>query len=144
MRGISLWQPWASLIGVKRFETRSRNTSYRGPLAIQATLYFPVNHKILCLEEPFYSALRANGYDPSFLPLGCFVELADLVAVHRTEDIAITLSSQELAFGNYSPGRYAWQLENIRRIAPVPAVGARGLWRIDEDTWRQLEARVIK
>lgn len=38
MRGITVRQPWASLIagGVKTIETRSRRTSYRGPVAIHA------------------------------------------------------------------------------------------------------------
>lgn len=38
MKGLSLWQPWATLVGVglKRVETRSWATSYRGPLAIHA------------------------------------------------------------------------------------------------------------
>ncbi|MCA8922325.1 MAG: hypothetical protein KDD82_10980 [Planctomycetes bacterium] len=36
MRALTLHQPWASLIawGVKRYETRPRPLSYRGPLAI--------------------------------------------------------------------------------------------------------------
>ena len=37
-RTLSLWQPWASMIavGLKRHETRSWETSYRGLLAIHA------------------------------------------------------------------------------------------------------------
>lgn len=36
MKCISLWQPWASLLvaGVKKIETRSWLTGYRGPLYI--------------------------------------------------------------------------------------------------------------
>lgn len=38
MKCLTLHQPWASLVaaGVKRIETRSWSTSYRGPLAIHA------------------------------------------------------------------------------------------------------------
>lgn len=38
MRGLTLHQPWASLVGlgVKTIETRSWSTAYRGPLAIHA------------------------------------------------------------------------------------------------------------
>jgi hypothetical protein len=38
MKAITLWQPWASFVGlgVKTIETRSWSTRYRGPLAIHA------------------------------------------------------------------------------------------------------------
>ncbi len=38
VRAITLWQPWASLValGLKRFETRSWPTNYRGKLLIHA------------------------------------------------------------------------------------------------------------
>lgn len=36
--------------------------------------------------------------------------------------------SNELAFGDYTPGRYAWILENVRRIEPIPAKGMQKLW----------------
>jgi len=35
---------------------------------------------------------------------------------------------QELAFGDFTAGRYAWMLENVRRIDPVPAKGMQRLW----------------
>lgn len=39
---------------------------------------------------------------------------------------------QELAFGDYSPGRYAWLLRNPEAWEnPVPARGALGLWECD-------------
>jgi hypothetical protein len=34
----------------------------------------------------------------------------------------------ERAFGDYSPGRWAWLLADIERIEPEPATGALGLW----------------
>jgi activating signal cointegrator 1 len=44
MKAITLWQPWASLValGVKTIETRSWQTSHRGPLAIHAAAKKPV------------------------------------------------------------------------------------------------------
>lgn len=38
MKAVSLWNPWAAAIaaGIKKIETRSWTTSYRGPLAIHA------------------------------------------------------------------------------------------------------------
>jgi hypothetical protein len=39
------------------------------------------------------------------------------------------LSPSEKAFGDYTPGRYAWLLADVRRLPePIPARGALGLW----------------
>ena len=41
----------------------------------------------------------------------------------------------ELYFGDYSPGRYAWMLEDIHMLSgPIPARGALGLWEWDTGT----------
>jgi activating signal cointegrator 1 len=37
-------------------------------------------------------------------------------------------SEQELSFGDWTPGHYAWILENVRRIDPVPAKGKQRIW----------------
>jgi hypothetical protein len=35
----------------------------------------------------------------------------------------------ELSFGDYTPGRYAWILANVKPLEkPIPAKGALGLW----------------
>lgn len=34
-------------------------------------------------------------------------------------------------FGDFAPGRYAWLLDNVRPIGPVPARGRQGLWERD-------------
>ncbi len=31
-------------------------------------------------------------------------------------------------YGDFTPGRYAWLLEDVRPITPVPAKGRQGLW----------------
>lgn len=36
--------------------------------------------------------------------------------------------SDQLPFGDFAPGRYAWLLDNVRPIDPVPAKGRQGLW----------------
>lgn len=40
--------------------------------------------------------------------------------------------TDQLPFGDFQPGRYAWLLENIAYIDPVPARGRQGLW---ESRW---------
>lgn len=137
MRGLSLYQPWASLVacGAKRFESRSWETSYRGWLAIHATKQFPADAQELCYLEPFKSALwpGATGVVAP-LPRGAIVAVCRLAGCAPTdtalvrEQWALPLSD-ERAFGDFSPGRYAWNLCDVRPLPePLPCVGARGLW----------------
>jgi len=37
-------------------------------------------------------------------------------------------ASDQLPYGDFTPGRYAWLLEDITPIEPVPAKGKQGLW----------------
>jgi activating signal cointegrator 1 len=59
IRGLSLAQPWATLvaIGAKRIETRSWFTRYRGWVAIHAAKGFPARAQSLCYHEQFAAAL---------------------------------------------------------------------------------------
>ncbi len=43
------------------------------------------------------------------------------------EDCTV-VEGDELAFGDYAIGRYAWKLANVRRIDPVPARGRQRIW----------------
>ena len=138
MKTITIMQPWASLIALraKRYETRSWNTHYRGPLAIHVSLNFPKSAQQLCRLEPFASALLGNEH----LPLGCVIAVCDLAAVFPTSIQEDSLFGQdnswpdsELPFGDFSPGRFAWLLTNVRALEnPIPARGARSLWDWDE------------
>jgi hypothetical protein len=159
MKVLTLTQPWATLvaIGAKKIETRSWATSYRGPLAIHAAAGLrPVGGKIglreQCEIEPFDSVLKewwwgryiAGGRkDPrsivQVLPRGAIVAVCRLVACITTYDAIDQhlpsewpLTDQERAFGDYSPGRYACLLADVRPLAePIPAKGALGLWNYD-------------
>lgn len=157
MKALTLWQPWADLaaLGLKH-ETRSWGTSYRGPIAIHAALKDP---RPIMRELPTYvknvmfnSLYAAYGIQSGVLdrlPIGYIVGtgvLADcykilnichaeqlqghLVTVEmqgRIRDIWIT--HEDYLFGDWTPGRYAWRLENMQKVTkPVPAKGAQGLW----------------
>lgn len=155
MKAITLTQPWATLvaIGAKRIETRGWSTSYRGPLAIHAakgiaSVGGAEGLMRLCRSEPFRSTLLAAHYlGTPALPRGAIVATCELVAVLRTENTpigargetviidssaeyrVITMTDHEIAFGDYSPGRYAWILADIRALPePIPAKGALSLW----------------
>ena len=40
--------------------------------------------------------------------------------------------SDEVYIGDWSPGRYAWQLELLYIMDPVPAKGRQGIWTAGE------------
>ncbi len=126
MKAITIRQPWATLIalGQKTFETRSWYTPYRGLLLIHSSACLDDWARDLLLEEPFRGAL--TGAD---LPLGKILCQTRLVAVYRTEQIRHLQSEKELAFGDFSNGRFAWLLRDVSRLPqPIPARGQLGLW----------------
>src|SRR5262245_329138 len=141
MKCISIKQPWASLVilGAKKFETRSWKTEYRGPLLIHASKGLERTLQALCLQEPFKSALELgynieadhNGGLISDMPLGCVLGVVELVECLRVEDVPLQrmAGGNEEAFGDYSTGRYAWELRNPHRFdQPIPFPGHLGLW----------------
>jgi hypothetical protein len=128
--GLSLLEPWASLMahGHKRVETRSWKTPYRGLVAIQASksrqaVKDGTSHHlwwdVLGREEPEYH-------------FGCIIAVVRLLGCVETEAISPTLDSQEQAFGNYEPGRFAWRFEAVptRLVRPVLCKGMLGLWML--------------
>jgi hypothetical protein len=137
MKALTLTQPWATLvaIGAKMIETRSWRTSYRGPLAIHAARGYPRWALETCEESPFREAL--TGLSPAGLPRGAVIATCDLIDCVRTEEIVLDrtcpyrsdLTTTEGQFGDYSPGRFAWILEDVMKLPePIPAKGALGLW----------------
>lgn len=134
MKTLSLLQPWASLVvmGLKKIETRSWNTSHRGDLLIHASLGRKA--ALLTTEFPF------KKYIPEFnaLPFSAIigkVTLEDVVPVERlfySDAMMNQLTLEEKAFGDYTKGRYAWILtEPEKFLKPVPVKGGLRLWEFD-------------
>ena len=161
---ISLSPPYATLIALllKRIETRSWATTHRGTLAIHQTAAPGPRGTTeaalwdLCLSEPFRAVLSIG---PHLLPRGKIVAVVDLVDCVMTDSLTILktyaemlpnhsarvwrLTDQERAFGNYSPGRYGWLLDNVRALPePVSARGLPGLWRCDAATAAAVEMQI--
>ena len=159
MKAITLWQPWASLLvcGAKQFETRSWATSYRGPIAIHAAVKKPSSlwEAIKSIIDRVRAALGI--IDPDDLPRGCIIATAELVNCWHivyhpgpNVDIAkhipigaeldvprkhpdfgryIVPTEQEMLFGDWTPGRYAWEFANMKMLPePIPAKGGQRIW----------------
>jgi hypothetical protein len=144
MKAITLYQPWASSIAVggKKIETRSWPCEdYRGPIAIHAGKKTDELNRFW--EIPFADVLihdaprELNYYGPESLPLGCIVAVALLVDCVPTDGLEV--DELEALLGDFSPGRWAWKLENIKRLdPPIPARGYQKLW--DWDAPPEVEA----
>lgn len=145
MRGLSIIQPWASLIagGEKRVETRTWSTRYRGDLLIHASAAFPAEFQSLCHKDPFVDALLEVGCRRSEdLPRGFVLATARLDAVIPTEEIdelwahsrrGFEWAAREMPFGDYGPRRFAWVLTDVARLPhPLPVKGAQGLWSVSQ------------
>ena len=129
MKAITLEQPFASLvsIGAKTIETRPWSTDYRGPLAIHA------EKSVKAVTDPYYrSLLGSAGLDCERLPLGKIVAIARLVNCEKVVQSNIPCYPQ-LAFSEFTPDWYAWELADICPLAPpIPTKGYDQLWDWEE------------
>ena len=126
MKALTLTQPYATAIamGYKHIETRSWRTSYRGELAIHAAKGFPNWAKEFAGLEMTQGRLGTSPLPTSAVL--CIVTLTDCI---RTEDVDPDLPSVERSYGDFTSGRWAWTLENVRVLPePIAAKGALGLW----------------
>lgn len=132
MKAITVWQPWAGALaaGIKENETRSWATKYRGPIAIHAAMR-EVFDGLALIPVPIAlkikEALRCEWNE---IPRGAIIATGELVdCIKITPEYVATLSPDELALGDYTPGRYAWKLANVKKLPePIPAKGRQGLW----------------
>ena len=128
MKALSIIEPYASLIayGLKRIETRSWATKYRGPILIHASATrIPKEYR----DNPdlaFAKGLEMhNGY------IVCKANLVDCVLM--TEEFLATVDETEKKLGFYSVGRYAWILEDVEPVEMVKAKGHLGIWNYEKE-----------
>ena len=169
MYALTLWQPWATLIaeGIKVFETRS----WKPPknligqrIAIHAAKKKPTREeidnyppairremeKLHCFTKWWetipYGAIIATTRITSFFYVQEVVDASVRVKGLRTDEThECTHDYLDIdMFGDYSPGRYAWQLSGVsKEVEPIPAKGVRGLWiwkREGDDENRETDA----
>ena len=129
MKAITIWQPYAQAIasGLKKYETRSWPTRYRGPIAIHGALH-PMSKDL--------SALAWRHNLSADLPYGAIVAICEVVdCVRITSELIARQSTTELEFGDWRVGRYAWRLKLLKVLdTPVQIRGAQGLWNISDGT----------
>lgn len=143
MRAISIWQPYASLVavGAKRVETRhwpAPSGVIGQRIAIHAgksTKDLEVGRTGLFFEHLHAAALSGRLAEvDAELPLGFILATARLVSC---EQIPVNYSDvytvKEVTFGWFAPGRWAWELDEVRPLAePVAWRGAQGFFNVPD------------
>lgn len=163
MKAISLWQPWASLValGEKKFETRSWYTPYRGPLAIHAARRWTREIREIAARPIFRERLARHGINQGVgLPLGRVVATCRLVGCHEMGGRSLAdpdlmrlyglldggyelVTVAEEAFGDWTPGRFAWRLTDVRALpSPLPFRGAQGFFEVPDSVRDGLDSSV--
>ena len=135
VRALTITQPWATLIqrGAKRLETRSWYTNYRGALVIHASKSFPLECQNLLRMPAFYNGVGCVPAKNLLRGVGLCVCImracVKVTELYKLKALGFTPSVDELTFGDFSKGRYAWLLEHqYDFIEPIPAKGSLGLW----------------
>jgi len=138
MKALTLYQPWATLIAIraKKIETRSWSTKYRGPLAVHAsgnvTFIHMKSRDYICDKEPFQSILTKElnrTKEINFMPMGAIIAVCNLEACFKIDPGPLLISEMEKAFGDYTPGRFMWMLEDMQKLdEPIYLKGRMGLW----------------
>jgi len=134
IKAISLWEPWATLVAMnqKQYETRSWPWNYRGEILICASKAGIKKSLLSSLlkEKAFRTVLGEN---PE-LNFGKAVAIATITGCIPTYDMKFddTNTKYEKDFGDYSYGRFAIKLEDIKRIKnPFPVIGRQGFFFVE-------------
>jgi len=141
MRGITLYEPFASLmaIGAKQNETRPRRTNHRGDICIHAA-----KQTVEGIWPATLNAFRNRG-EPMVWHYGCIVAVVELWDVQpsklfKTKGSMIwpgefEVSEEEFQFGNYDSGRWIYRTRNLGRLkTPVPCKGFQCVgWKVPPD-----------
>lgn len=111
MKAISIRQPYVQEIieGKKKFEYRSWSTNHRGELLICSS----ANPKI-------------EGTVPGHAL--CIVELTDVIKVTRFNHRSLGLCAPP----PYGEREFAWKLDNIKLIKPIPVKGKLNFYYVDD------------
>lgn len=141
LRGLTIWEPYATLIawGAKKIETRSWSAPKNligKPLLIHAAKRFNAETKY-DVERCRYALMHSETFEPPTGPcrswtigdtLGCVLAVS---ALERCEEAIGEYDELEHEFGDLRPGRYAWHLCPVFALSrPVPWRGSQGLWNV--------------
>lgn len=132
MKVLSLTEPCATLIkeNIKKVETRSWKTSYRGELYIHASsTKIPKEWRE---DKEFMELVKETPLN--YGNIICKCNLVDCIYMTKeyVEDMKNN-NHREYICGKYEEGRYAWVLENIEVLDnPIKTKGQLSIWNYEE------------
>ena len=136
---ISLWQPYASAIalGLKQIETRhwrlpDKFISER--VAIHAAQRRDAETFAYIYDVCLHDELREKGYSNwNQLPFGALVATAVFDrCVRIDQEFRNRLFGNEILWGNYADGRFAWILKDVQPLKePIPCKGRQGFFKVE-------------
>ncbi|WP_138481669.1 ASCH domain-containing protein [Dyadobacter bucti] len=144
MKAISIQQPYAGLLilGIKKFETRSWNTKYRGEIAIHASAritpdgLFWLNWLTKEFPDKFFPG---SEYHTICSQQGMVIGSVNITDTFSTNE-PMQIESLERMLGDFSENRYYWKCENPFVFpAPIPAKGALSFWN-----WERIQPLTIQ
>jgi len=125
IKALTLWPPWGQFMakGLKKIETRSWYTAYRGPLAIHSGARI---YRKEIPPEVYELAIKTLGPEHQW-QLGKILCIVNLNECLKTA--YVNPNKLERMLGNYELGRYAWCTSMIKVFQnPVPARGMQRMW----------------
>lgn len=143
LRGLSLSQPWASLVaaGLKPLETRGTRTKHRGPILICSAIVGNADGVIHLFDRYGEAALTLPKipdwglcFTDARFPTGCAMAIAEIVDCRP-----LVPADEPRAFVPWRSGRWVWELANIRRVKPFPVRGMMGLFPLPPRVLERLE-----
>lgn len=126
MKALSIKEPFATLIkdGVKKYETRSWKTNYRGEIYIHSSL-------TKSRSENASTSIKYLKTKPNPGYVLCKCRLVDCIPMTEEFINHIKNETNESDYGRYSTDRFAWELELIEVLKePIPAKGKLGIWNL--------------
>lgn len=130
MKVLTIKEPFAALIAnkVKKIETRSWKTKYRGEIYIHAGVA-KIDKKVS--TRPDLKELYEN-LDLKYGYIICKARLVDCVYMDEVFMSEIKKNKTEYICGHYEIGRYAWILDDVEIIEPIKAKGQLGIWNYNK------------
>lgn len=134
MKVLSVREPYATLIknGIKKIETRSYKTNYRGELYIHTSLKMYDNYQD---NKELLSLIKNHNFKLGYIICKCRL----INCLYMTEEFIQDIKEnnyQEYICGDYKVGRYAWILDDIEVLNnPIGAKGSLGIWNYYSDDY---------
>lgn len=125
IRVITLKQPWASLVaeGLKKYEFRNMNYSYRGKILI---------HAGKGIDKEAMEMVKKYNLDYPQSKIIAEVEIVDCIKVDTKFNKMIDNLNSPV-YGKKERTGYAWKLDNIKKANNNNTInGKQGIWYIND------------